>query len=141
MLVVTGILASVAAPRFLSMSTFDANQAHRQALSDLRFAHHRALTLGCPIQVDFASTSYALTERTSCQTGSFTQAIKDPSTNIAPFSITLPGSTTVSSTVDPIVFDTLGRVTTSAGVVTDATITIGGRTLEAIGETGLIREP
>jgi MSHA pilin protein MshC len=140
-IVVIGILFSVAAPRFLAMSSFNASQAHRQALSDLRFAQRRAMSSGCPVQVDFSTTGYTVTQRTSCRTGTFTQPLVDPTTNQAPFAITLAGVTSISSTVDPLIFDTIGRVTTTAGVTTNATITVGGRTLQAVGETGLVRVP
>ena len=141
LLSIIGVLGASAAPRFLSVSDMDETRAHRQALSDLRYAQYLSMASGCPIQVDFEPDRYTLTQRTSCRTGAFTLQVIDPSMNSVPFSIALPPGLNLSSTVDPIVFDTLGRTTTSTGVVTTANITIGTRALEAIGETGLVRVP
>ncbi len=136
-----GILAAVAVPRFSSVSELDAIRAHRQALSDLRFAAQLASASGCPVAVDFAPDHYTLRRRSGCRTGAFSQAVRDPTTGRAPYEARLPSGTTVSSDVDPLVFDALGRTTTSAGVVTDAEITIGTRRLSTVGETGLVHVP
>ena len=69
------------------------------------------------------------------------QELIDPLTNAAPFTIELPRNVAVASDVDPLVFDALGRATTDSGVVTDASISVGGLPLEAVGETGLVRVP
>lgn len=141
LLSVIGILGAAAAPRFLSISGMNASRAHRQALSDFRYAQHLSMASGCPTQIDFSPNGYVLTQRSSCRTGAFTQSVVDPSINIAPFVVSLPSNLSVSNSVDPMIFDSLGRTTTSAGVVTNASITIGPHTLEVIGETGLVRVP
>ncbi|MFK7896066.1 MAG: Tfp pilus assembly protein FimT/FimU [Myxococcota bacterium] len=141
LLVIIGIIASVAAPRFLSISDMNAAQAHRQTLSDLRFAQRIAMHSGCPVQVDFATTTYLLRQRAACRTGAFSLDMADPVTQATPFSVSLPAGVSVTSSVDPLVFDALGRATTSAGAVSDVTFSVGGRALEAVGETGLIRVP
>ena len=138
---VAGILAAVAAPRFLAIDDFRGDQAYRQALADLRFAQRRALNTGCPVQVDFTASGYTLTQRTACRSGAFTLDLVDPLSQTTPYAITLPSGAAAASTVDPIVFDATGRLTTTAGVVTDATITIAGMALEGVGETGLVRVP
>lgn len=141
LIAIVGIVAINAAPRFLSMSDMDATRAHRQALTDLRFAHQLALASGCPVQVDFGLDRYELTQLTGCRSGTFTQAVTDPTTNSVPFLVVAPAGVALASDVDPLIFDALGRTTTLAGVVRTATISIGSRTLVAIGETGLVRVP
>ncbi|HEB89412.1 MAG TPA: hypothetical protein ENI85_07565 [Deltaproteobacteria bacterium] len=138
---IVGILGAVAAPRFLSMSEMNAARSHRQALADLRFAQRLATHSGCPIQIDFDVDRYRLTSRVDCRSGAFTQPLVDPVSNTPPFLVQLPEGVSITSSVDPLVFDPLGRTTTSAGTVTNATISIGGRSIEAIGETGLVRVP
>lgn len=138
---VVGILAAVAAPRLMSISDLNGAHAHRQVLADLRFAQQRATGSGCPVQVDFEAGRYTLTQRVDCRSGAFTRPLFDPVTNLPPYSVDLPGGLSITSDVDPLVFDTLGRVTTVAGVVTDASISVAGRPLAAIGETGLVRVP
>jgi len=136
-----GIMAAVAAPRFLAMSEFSTSQAHRQTLADLRFAQRRGASSGCPVQVDFTGTGYTLSQRAACRTGAFGLDLVDPVTNLAPYTIDLASNVVVTSSVDPLVFDSLGRVTTTAGVVTNVAIDVGGRPLEVIGETGFVRVP
>ncbi len=96
---------------------------------------------GCPVQVDFGVADYTLTKRIGCRTGTFTLPVVDPIANTSPYTVTLPSGVLVSSSIDPLVFDALGRTTTTGGAVVDATITIGGRTLESVGQTGLVRVP
>jgi len=138
---IIGIIGAVAAPRFLALSEMESARAHRQALSDLRFAQQLSSSSGCPVQVDFSVGSYTLTKRTNCRSGAFTLAVIDPVSNMPPFVIVLPSGIAITSTVDPLVFDALGRTTNTAGVVSNASITIGTRALQAIGETGLVRVP
>ena len=141
LLSIIGILAAVAAPRFISVSDMNSATAHRQALSDLRFAQRIAAHSGCPVQVDFNSGSYLLRQRSGCRTGAFTQDMADPVSNGTPFSVALPSGVTITSSVDPLIFDALGRATTESGIVSDVTLSVDGRPLEASGETGLIRVP
>ncbi len=138
---IIGIIAAVAAPRFISMSDMNGAQAHRQTLSDLRFAQRMATHTGCPVQVDFDAGSYTLRQRAACRTGAFTQEMSDPVSNAMPFAITLPSGVTITSSVDPLIFDALGRATTASGAVADVTLSVGGRALAATGETGLVRVP
>lgn len=138
---IVGIIGAVAAPRFLVMSEMDAVRAQRQALADLRFAQRLSMNSGCPVQVDFSVGSYTLTNRLACRSGAFSSPIVDPVANIAPYTVVLPTGVSLTSTVDPLVFDALGRTTTTSELVSNATITIGGRALESIGETNLVRVP
>lgn len=141
LIVIVGILGSVAGPRFLDMREFESPGAHRQALSDLRYAQRLATGSGCPVQVDFDPTGYSFRQRTSCRSGAFTREVADPLTNLPPFTVLLPSGVAATSDVDPLVFDALGRATTTLGVVTNAAISVGGLPLEAVGETGLVRAP
>lgn len=140
-IVILGIVAVSAAPRFVSLSEFDAARAHQQTRDDLRYARQLASTSGCPIRVDFTGAGYAIEQRSACRTGVFSRPVVDPATNAAPFAITLPSGLAITSSVDPLVFDERGRATDVAGNATDADIRIGGLRLEAIGETGLVRVP
>lgn len=141
MIVILGIVAVSAAPRFLSLSDLDAQRAHQQARDDLRYARQLASGSGCPIQVDFSDGGYVIAQRTACRTGAFTRAVVDPATNAAPFAVALPAGIALTSTVDPLVFDAQGRATNAVGITTDAEIRVGGLALEAVGETGLVRVP
>jgi len=141
LIVILGIVAVSVAPRFVSVTDMDGSRAHTQARDDLRYARQLAATSGCPIQVDFTATGYVLTQRNACRSGAFSRAVVDPVTNAGTFAITVPSGVAVSSSVDPLVFDALGRATNASGTPTTANIRIAGRPLEAVGETGLIRVP
>ena len=141
LIVILGIMSAIAAPRFLDMAQMSAAQAHRKALGDLRFAQRLATTSGCPVQVDFEANGYHLTQRTACRTGTFSQEVPDPESLRTPFRATFPVALVISSSLDPIVFDALGRTTSSAGTPTRTVISVGARQIESIGETGLVRVP
>lgn len=141
LIVIAGILGTVAAPRFLSLGDLEAARARRQALADLRHAQRRAGVSGCPVQVDFEATGYELTQRADCRSGAFTQALVDPLTRRSPHLVTLPEGVGLEASLDPIVFDALGRLTNADGVPTDLVLTVGGLPLEGSGETGLVRVP
>ena len=140
-LVILGIMVVSAAPRFLSLQDLDAARAHQQARDDLRYARQLASSSGCPIRVDFTGGGYSIEQRDACRAGAFTRPVVDPSTNVSPFSVVLPGGLTITSSVDPLVFDERGRATNSVGHVADADIQLGTLRLEAVGETGLVRVP
>lgn len=138
---ILGILGAVAAPRFLSLRELGAARAHRQALADLRHAQRQAAGSGCPVQVDFEADGYRLRQRTDCRSGEFTRELVDPVTQRSPHEVRLPEGVALSSSVDPIVFDALGRLTRADGLPSDASIRIGDLALEGVGETGLVRVP
>ena len=138
---IIGIVAAVSAPRFLAMSDLRAVQAHRQALSDLRFAQRRAASSGCPVQIDFDASGYSLRQRTACRSGTFTLAVTDPTRGGASFVVGYGDGLVVTSSIDPLIFDARGRATDTGGSVSTANILIGSRAIQAIGESGLIRVP
>ncbi len=141
LIAILGILGAVAAPRFLSLRELEAARAHRQALSDFRFAQHQAAGSGCPVEVDFESGGYRLRQRSGCRSGAFDRELVDPVRGQAPFAIALPEGVSLSSPVDPIVFDALGRLTGSDGTPTDVVIRIGSRSIAGVGETGFVHVP
>jgi type II secretory pathway pseudopilin PulG len=141
LIAILGILGAVAAPRFLSMRELETARARRQALADLRHAQRQAAGSGCPVEVDFEPTGYRLRQRSDCRTGDFDRELVDPITQQQPFAVVLPENVALASDVDPIVFDTLGRLTTAEGVTTDLQVSIGTLVLEGVGETGLVRVP
>lgn len=141
LIAILGILGGVAAPRFLSLRELEGVRAHRQALSDLRHAQRQAAGSGCPVQVDFDAGGYRLQKRSGCRTGAFDLELVDPVVQRTPYAVSLPEGVSLTSSVDPIVLDALGRITRSDGTTTAVSIQIGGLALEGVGETGLFRVP
>jgi MSHA pilin protein MshC len=135
-LAIVAFLAAVAAPRFLSMSEMNADLYRSEVLAALRYAQRLAVASGCGVQVQLTASSYTLTQQTGCAGAVWSQAVVDPSTNAAAYARTAPGGVTLSSTVNPLRFDALGRATNAAGAVSNATVAVSGRTISIVGESG-----
>jgi MSHA pilin protein MshC len=140
-LAVLAIVAAVAAPRFFSRTGFQERFYFEEVRSALGHARALAIASGCEVEVALASTGFTLRQRASCTTGAFSQAVANPATGATPYSAAPPAGVALSSTLDPVIFDALGRARSSGGVVTNVTVTVGTRQLGAIGETGLVYAP
>ncbi len=136
-----GVLASVGAPRFFASRAYEADFYYQDVASALRFTQRLAVATGCPVELRFTGSDYALAQRESCQTGAFNQSVTDPSSGATGYSGQAPAGTTITSSVNPIVFDALGRALDPALVVSDVDLTIGGRGLRVAGETGFVHVP
>lgn len=135
---VLAILGVVAAPRFFEGGAETRRDLFRsELLAGLRYAQKLAVATGCPTQVGIAASSYAITQLAGCAGSSYTLAVVDPSTGEAGYLRPAPAGVALSSTINPIRFDALGRALDSAGAVSDATVSVGTRTLSVVGETGL----
>ena len=137
-LVIAGALAVTALPRFVRVQDFNARFSFDDTLAALRYAQKLAISTGCPVQVDFTAASYAVTQRTACTSGAFTQPVHDPSDGSLGMTGTVPSGLTFTSSVDPIVFDALGRALDATLAPSDATVTVDARTIAVVGLTGLV---
>ena len=138
-LVITGIIAAIAAPRFIGVDAFDARGSHSTLVSALRYAQKTAIAQRRSVFVNINTTT-----RVVClgYTNNCSSAVLDPATQAA-YSKTLSNNVTISSTTSPIGFDGLGRPIPNAS----ATFTIQNAvvpsestriiTIEA--ETGYVR--
>jgi len=140
-LVIVGILSAVAAPRFFSRSGFHELFFFHDSLSALRYAQKLAVASGCEVQVTFTASDYALAQRVSCQTGAFSQAVPNPGTGEATYTNQAPSGTALASSVNPIVFDGLGRALDASLTVADAMVTVGAQSINVVGETGFVFDP
>lgn len=138
---IIGILGAAAAPRFLGQNEAESRFFQQDVLSALHYARKLAVASRCTVQVDFSSGGYELMQRSACSSGSFTQPVYDPATGESGFNQSTPSGVTLSSTLDPLFFDPLGRVVDSLDVPTDATISVGSLTIDARGESGFVNVP
>ncbi len=138
---IIGILSVTAAPRFLDATSKDTRFHHRETLGALRYARKLAVASHCPVQFDFTSSGYVLLQRASCDSGAWSQAVFDPASGASGYTGDRPSGVTVSSTLDPVYFDELGRVVNAGDVPTDVTVSIGGLSISALGESGYIHVP
>ena len=53
----------------------------------------------------------------------------------------VPAGTALASSVDPIIFDALGRARDATLAVSDATVSVGGTSITVVGETGFAFDP
>jgi MSHA pilin protein MshC len=135
---VLAILGVVAAPRFFEGGAETRRDLFRsELLAGLRYAQKLAVATGCPTQVSIAASSYAITQLAGCAGSSYTLAVVDPSTGDAGYVRPAPAGVALASTTSPIRFDALGRALDAGGAVTNATLSVGTRTITLIGETGL----
>jgi MSHA pilin protein MshC len=140
-LAVLAILAAVAAPRFFSRPGFTERFYFEDVRSALGHARALAIASGCEVEVQLGAAGYELRQRASCASGAFTQAVANPTTGAPPYAAAPPSGIALSSSLNPVIFDALGRARSAGGVVTDVTVMVGTRQLAAVGETGLVVTP
>jgi MSHA pilin protein MshC len=140
-IVILAILAAVGAPRFFSSAAFRERFFSEELLAALRYAQKLAIASGCDVQVSLAGNAYALTQRLACQGGPFAQSVRNPGTSEPTYANPAPPGSVVGSTVDPIIFDALGRARDAALSIVDATVTVGTRSINVVGETGFVFDP
>lgn len=140
-LAILGILAAVAGPRFVGISGFKSSLFFDDVRVSLRYAQKLAVATGCAVQVTTTASTYTLNQQPSCTGASYTQAVVNPGDGSATYSGTAPAGTTVTSTVNPFRFDALGRATNTSGTVSSVTLTVGGRSLLVVGESGFVYAP
>ncbi|MBN2644958.1 MAG: prepilin-type N-terminal cleavage/methylation domain-containing protein [Desulfuromonadaceae bacterium] len=102
-IVVLGILAAVAAPRFFDLDFYKQRAFHSELVSALRYAHKKAVACGAEVRVVIGSGGFALT----LDDGTF---VVHPSggdfVNAKPAPMAL--------TAETLVFDALGRALVAA---------------------------
>lgn len=139
-IVIAGLLAAVAIPRFVNPRDFRELGFYDEVLSAARYAQKFAISSGCEVQFSVSGDAYALHQRaTNCTTGAFTRIVIDPGTldPLTTFGGTAPSDVALSMTASPVVFDALGR--TTDGVT--RTVTVGSRSFQIIGATGYASTP
>jgi len=138
-MVITGIIAAIAAPRFIGVDAFDARGSHGTLVSALRYAQKTAIAQRRNVFVNLNTAT-----RVVClgYTNDCSSAVIDPSTQAA-YSKALSNNVTITASTTPIGFDGLGRPVPNA----TATVTIQNavvpaestRIITVEAETGYVR--
>lgn len=138
-MVITGIIAAIAAPRFIGVDAFDARGSHGTLVSALRYAQKTAIAQRRNVFVNINTTTRAvcLGYTNDCST-----AVIDPATQVA-YAKTLSKNVAIGASTTPIGFDGLGKPVPNA----TATFTIQNvvvttealRTITVEAETGYVR--
>lgn len=129
-LLVLGILAAVALPKFFNLSDYQERVAYDEVAGAVRYAQKLAVASGCDVQVDQSGNSYALQQHsTDCTTGPFATILNHPVTSNSVSDVTL------TSSPSSFVFNAMGRSSSAV------TISVGAETMTVVAETGYVDAP
>jgi len=130
-LVLIGILATVALPKFAGRTAFDQRVFFDDTLSAVRYAQKTAVATGCNVRFSIAANSYQLLRDDSCSSGSFSSSltVKHPATAQTSYTGSQSGVALTASNTNTT-FDALGRADA------DNTITVGSRQITVVAATG-----
>lgn len=132
-MVLIGILAAVALPRFFDATTFSSRGFYDEATQAARYGQKLAVASGCDVEFSISGGSFSLHQRaTSCTSGAFTRAVSRPSGS-GSFAAFAPSGVSLSASSSSVVFDSLGRAT-PGGV----TVSVDGRSFTIVGESGYV---
>ena len=139
-LVIVGILAGIALPRFFSRGTFESRGFHDQALAALRFAQKAAVAKRRNVCADFTVPgAISFTVAAAAGAGQpCAAALPGPAGETA-FSVTAPSGVTLTAPPGGFAFDALGRPSPNAAVT--LTINAAGeaaRNITVEAETGYV---
>ena len=142
-IVLIGVLAVVAGPRFFSASTFEDRFFFDDALHAARYARQFAVSKGCVTRFSLTTSTFSLSRDNDCNSSAlnFSAAIARPEDTSIAFTASGAPAGTAAGT---IVFDATGRAGQVSGssftaFATTQTYTIGTRTFSVDGETGFVR--
>lgn len=139
-IIILGLLATVAGPRFFDFDTFNQRGFYDEVFSAVRYAQKYAVSSGCEVQFSADSTGYVLNQHaTNCTTGPFTRNVYNPGAHAPSFAGSLPSGSTLSMSPSAIVFNAQGFVPAQSN--TNIVINLDGRTITVIGATGFVKTP
>lgn len=127
-MIIIGILAAVAMPKFFDHGTFDSRGFHDQVISTLRYAQKAAIAQHRYVCVAFTASSLTLTYGVTAACGS---NLSGP-TGQTPYSVNAPSGVTLSGYAN-YSLDALGRPSASSVIAVSGSTSI---TVEA--ETGYV---
>jgi MSHA pilin protein MshC len=138
-MVITGIIAAIAAPRFVGTDAFEARGGYGTLSAALRYAQKTAIAQRRNVYAAINTSA-----RTVClgYTSNCSSAVIDPATQAA-YSKTLSSKITLTASTTPLGFDGLGRPipnTTATFTLQNAVVpSESARTITVEAETGYVR--
>ncbi len=139
-LVILGILAAIAAPRFFDNRTFAQRGYYEELAAALKYSQKLAVASGCPVRVTISAGGYQARQQ-AAQGGSC-----DPADTTWPTDVRLadgqlltgntPGGVAVAPAVT-LTFDALGRTNLGA----DQSISVGPFALTVRADSGFVQAP
>jgi MSHA pilin protein MshC len=139
-LVILGVLAAVAAPRFFDSRTFLQRGYYEELASALKYSQKLAVASGCPVRVTIAASSYQARQQ-AAQSGTcdLTDTSWPTAVQLADGQL-LAGTSPSGVTAAPAVtltFDALGRTDLGG----DQTVTVGPFVLTVRADSGFVQVP
>ena len=131
-LIIVGILAAVAVPRFFNQQAYSDRGFYDQTLAITRYAQKSAIALRRNVCVNIAPPSINLTYASAAGSGSACDTpLPSPVGGSSPFTITAPSGVTLSPS-------TTATFTALGSVGTTTTITVASRTITVESGTGYV---
>lgn len=134
-LLVLGIMATVAVPVFFDLQTYRVRSTYDDTAAAIRYAQKLAVSSGCDVQVVISGDGYQLQQRSGsvpsgsvCPTGSFTDITNHVVTGATFSAVTLSAQT--------FSFDAMGRCSSDVSISVD-----GGETITIAAATGTVDAP
>lgn len=134
-LVIVGALAVVSVPLFFGRQGYEERGFFEETVAAVRYAQKYAVASGCTVRVLTTANSYALLRASAfatCNAAPFSVALVSPTNPSLGFSNTAPADVALSPR--DFTFAPLGNASA------DVTITVGARSFQVVGETGLIQK-
>lgn len=128
-MVIVGILAVAALPRFFDRNVFDSRAYYDQVISTLRYAQKTAIAQHRFVCVAFTASSITLTYGATNACGS---DLTSPA-GVTPYTVTAPSGVTLSNGVD-FYFDALGK----ASAAQDIAVSGYATRIFVVAETGYV---
>ncbi|HYW92852.1 MAG TPA: type II secretion system protein [Gammaproteobacteria bacterium] len=130
-MVIAGVLAAVAIPRFVNRSAFSARGYYEELAAAARYAQQRAVAGGCHVELQVTASGFSLLQPGSYCGNSFGTPVPKPGSGGAfTGSDPVPGAT--GGVPATIVFNPDGSTDQASNV----TVTVGGHTLTIHARTG-----
>jgi len=134
-LVILGLLAAYAAPRFFDAQRFTNRGFYNETLNAVRYAQQFAVATNCDVQVTLTANGYALNHPTdNCDTSDFDQDVPHPTRVGNPFAGSDSGVSV--SPVTTFSFNALGVPSFSANLP----VMVGDISFTVHADTGYIEE-
>jgi len=143
-LILVGVLSGTTMVRFFSSTKFKEDFYLEETAAALRYAQMLAVGSGCDVQVDFnpaLNQDIVLKQKAGCTGGALVDIVH-PGTTAAQYVVDLPARITVTSDMDPILFDGSGSIVDGNSGLTTVSVKINvdalpTRTLTASSEIGI----
>ena len=138
-LIILGVLAAVAVPRFFVSQQYYDRGFYDQALAISRYAQKSAIAVRRNVCVNIAASSINLTYASAAGSSSTCNTnLPSPIDGSSPFTVTAKTGTTASSSASPVIFTALGAVSSAAATTTITIGTSPSRTVTVETNTGYV---